>query len=621
MGQLVNKNLNRFGFTFVVLFLFSFTSCPGMSPGGGGGVSFFDGESGISDGEEGGLTGTSEGGSSGSFPGEGGGDGMPGGGDGLPGDGGGSGGGSIMEPVSIGAPSLTGPDGGNMLVAAADDSGFVPVVGFEGAVGAEYTGGDHVVAVSEEDLQEAFYDLKQKYQLAKKEKTKRDSPPDSKTEETTLVAKLFRKVLNWITPAYALTITEPEPTNPLITEFCDQEKVFCCPPASDGSFTCYPTGTNSSNFNIYLTDGENLSPATKEGVNHKVLWLNESPKDMVSTGDMIYSMTNGVAVKMQYSTTDSLWYVVGNYLESYKNFEVGGDRFDFDPGNDFFGVMNRTDGVNLKMLSNGNVTDLGITSTQVDATEYTAIKYENGNLMYGIAEEGDEEAYIYHALDGTGPRFDPDSNLPDWIQFIAVGDTEDDGVTPMTHFRTVDFAINTLGHLFVAYEGRDGELRFRMSDGTVRFGGKLPVNSRLGRPNIKALSFIDDDNVILLDDANHKVWVVRTDRVGRRINSNLSLSVDGIPPESGPVAVAFNPEKSIAFVLGGKSETIYALSIVPGNLPRVVGTVKLADFTPGKNLTFTPNKITYQDEHLFVGCKGIKSQLVIKKEDISPPSS
>lgn len=549
------------------------------------------------------------------------------------GDGGGDGE-AIGDPIMTGAPSFS-----NMLVAAADENGNVPGIGFPGAVGSDYT--DGTIIMTEETITTSILQKKKQQWLAQQE-TIINPKPDKRTKNKTLTAKVLDKVFSLfpssivslpsslVKDTHALSISSVAYAESVL---CDEDGYACCPIESDGSFVCYADGTNASVFNFYVTHDDIIEPGTSKNVNINVMWLIKTPKDLQysgpnagGTGNVSLALTEDMLVKV--TETDGVFTVNNSYLNGYlAEPAVNAQQMAQKESGGYLSLREPLTGISLffnqpsMAFAGWQLGDSGNVTTTPDTKEYTVLKKSTGDDFVRYGREPISVEIEHKIYEATG-----DSAYD--IKFL------DSNLHGLSHQKTLAFDVNAYGMAMVLFEDDDGKLWIVMGDGsaytipTSEITGNITYNNEsfgeliIYNTALDAVELTYKGNALLVDHDGDKIWFITF--FITPVPSNNYISYD-FTDNSNSVAVGDNPQGiaitadgSKAYVVNQDDGTLSILTLkdTDGN-PLVVpsittSTVNIADnYLNGISTPVQPYAITLYGDHLLIGAKGLKSMLNI----------
>lgn len=440
------------------------------------------------------------------------------------------------------------------------------------------------------------------------------------------------------------------------TPVCEQTGIACCDILTDGSSACYlPDGTNDMTLYAQVVDtsANTVGSAIEATPNTNFLFLATAPKSLVATKTVsgtdatypLWSLTDGIGVGIDFA--DGVFEVMGNFTENYLNFEASGDQLDYDPNTNYFGTRNSTEGIYLYEFD-GRTAEYKCTRTDDDAEEYTFVKRtSDGQLRFGAKfTTATGATYLLNALDDSvsadGSTCDPDPSSDERIQFLN-SDFAVDGITELKAKSIIaaDVDDNSTPTAIVVFEDDSGTYRVRMSNPTIRTGGarKGGESALTGSYDFKDLVIYQSQNgtdpttnagkYLLLDAHNNTVWVgtyfvdPASPFTDDSITDTLDSSTSAVTVGTNPSSIVLNDDKTVAYVLNADDNTISVLPLKDssGTVKSVseiqsgIQTINLTDYLSGKDITLTPNELTYyasgDSKYVIAGLSGAKAALTI----------
>ncbi|MBF0103922.1 MAG: hypothetical protein HQM16_01230 [Deltaproteobacteria bacterium] len=494
------------------------------------------------------------------------------------------------DPGSLPTGSIINPslDSGNFLTFAPDAQGNVPITATAGAV-TDFEAGDQIAVSVEEIIPDVA--CKERPSVIARSKATRQSPWSG-----------------WlIKEAHAQEVATT----------CSDEFTYC-PIDTDGSFKCFVNQGVSTEKLYYTIVDKDCAPATDQVVEDtpkkNLLYVGNTPTDVNSAGDELYSLANGNGVVAR--DDGSGMRVAGDYNLGYKTFDAEGTELAYADSDALLGVMG-TEGVQLLNYEAGIVLDSGEKVTDPNAKAYTFLRAMNGILYYGIEQESAAEGYLNFAV--TEEKWKREKHQIIWI--TRAGDTDTQG-NEIRHTRTLGFGDADVGGwkwtLVVFNDENNIRIKAIKEFGRTdedRLGGEIWKDNNQVQL-IDMIAYYDDDSKIVdfaLLDKNNKVWLG---------NFNLETGIKTIDEANvvmvgkDPQAMTFSRTSGKLYVLNHDDQTVSVISLMEENgLPiakPVVGTViKLADSVPNKTVSFSANSLLLKDKQLIVTDVTNKSLLLI----------
>ncbi|MBX7149885.1 hypothetical protein K1X76_12510 [bacterium] len=437
----------------------------------------------------------------------------------------------------------------------------------------------------------------------------------------------------------------------------DEATPVSCPLKMDGSFECsIPSTTVASQLSMAVTDGVQKSEAITETPNQHLLWVKNTPSDVVAGGSALELATLGLTDSdvaftlagnniVPIVNVDGTFMVAGNAENNY-SIGTAQNQLAYDPTNSY--LANRTSaGIPYTSFLpeylgdplTDVLSDVG-TVTVPEAEDYTALKFSgDGKLRFGIKSV---IAAQNHGRIFSLTPMDYSTN----IDFFKIGDVDAQGM-PLTHNQTLAFDMDD-GSFKIAlalFEDTSNNIRLRanylLDPSRGRFGGSSPLTS--GDNFIFTANDFGDllvykyqtstqvGRALLLDKTHAKIWVITYSYdaltpANSRVTSTFASATNGISIGNNPKDIVLNTDKTRAYIVCSDNK-IYVLDLFKASgvardpATVRVGTINLTDFID-KPIELKPSTISYQkdisgNEYLLVGSEGLKGMLAIDLETVT----
>lgn len=399
----------------------------------------------------------------------------------------------------------------------------------------------------------------------------------------------------------------------------------------------YLVGTEQTTLYYYITDCvDHWGDSVNDTPRSNLLWNVSATQDTAQASQKVYALNGSSLLKMEYSSTQDLWSVLGSHEDGYQVIEnSGASQLAFDSTNSNFGLLKDSTGILVKQLSGTDESITSLTTISLAAANaYKVIKSTNDSLYFGIEQEKAFDAFIYNYLNYIQSSANTSllgATEESHIQFIECDEevfqcTDKDSSGNRMDYTTLQaFDIQTIAaepYLLVAYQDSQSLSHLRMANekSTIRFGGETAMGSYAG---LKELIIYHTPSLTsetgyaaLLDSTNNKVWIVKFNIAAQTITFNTGLFV----------SVGHNPQAMLLsqhylYVTNSEDDTISVIKLFddsnsPLVQPTVEQTINLDDLVTDKTLTLNPSGILEKDGYLMISCTGIKGQLILKLSDL-----
>lgn len=381
-----------------------------------------------------------------------------------------------------------------------------------------------------------------------------------------------------------------------VDDICDRNNVTCCPVDEEtGEFTCYPLGTNDSEFAYFLTkNGMIHGEVSFTQANENMLFFSETlnqitpalnhSDDLGPNNDSHSSLAlSGASIKKFISFYDHdeeklVHRVLGDSDNNYRAYNaMRASHIHFNKENNSLSLLHKESGIEFRDYFDLN--NEGFLKTVDFMNHYHKLKRTSDNKLRFLARTGNESDH-YVSIYSADDNVDNHDDDPDFDESIVALNLRDQNDVRACK-NALAYDVDREGCSLFAYESVDNNVRLKLaclySDDYKSFGGNLPLrgldeNSYLTDIHMYDTEFRHENAMIsgqalLLDEGSGKIWHLRyqaahnfdpnrNDPVqGSYLNSVIRDGIlvqelsDFIEIGVAPVAMILNTDRSLAYVL------------------------------------------------------------------------